>query len=220
MDLLERDEIELDDVCDYHIYPIADNDTPKLSADRLEYSLTNPVFIYPWYDLDYVKRIYDDIEVLENEEGEKELGFKTKKIAREFVKVTSELSVAYRDHKTRFFMQAIADITKKANDDGIITIEDLYNIKEKEVIDRIKNSKYGEIFNKLLEIDRVNISKEEPKGIYYVNHGAKVRYIDPLFINERMSKACKIAQKMIDKNLSYDMDYYIYYDETFNELVN
>lgn len=47
MQLLKRDGISLDDVNDYHKYPIADNDTPMLSADRLEYSLSNSLFMYP-----------------------------------------------------------------------------------------------------------------------------------------------------------------------------
>ena len=51
-----------------------------------------------------------------------------------------------------------------------------------------------------------------PKNVYFVNHGAKVRYINPLFNGERMSNACKIAKKMIDKNLSYDMNNYVYLD--------
>ncbi len=46
MKLLRRDNINIDDVCDYHIYPIADNDTPRLSSDRLEYSLSNALFTY------------------------------------------------------------------------------------------------------------------------------------------------------------------------------
>ena len=40
MKLLKRDNIEISEVDNYHIYPVADNDTPKLSADRLEYSLS------------------------------------------------------------------------------------------------------------------------------------------------------------------------------------
>ena len=32
--LLKRDNIKLEEVNDYHIYPIEDNDTPQLSADR------------------------------------------------------------------------------------------------------------------------------------------------------------------------------------------
>ncbi len=41
MELLKRDNISIDEVADYHMYPIADNDTPMLSADRLEYTLSN-----------------------------------------------------------------------------------------------------------------------------------------------------------------------------------
>ena len=36
MSLLNRDGITLEEVVNYKIYPIADNETPKLSADRLE----------------------------------------------------------------------------------------------------------------------------------------------------------------------------------------
>ena len=62
---------------------------------------------------------------------------------------------------------------------------------------------------------KVNVSKVEPKGVYYVHHGAKIRYIDPLCNGIRMSKACKIAKKMIDKNFSYDMTNYVYLDFNF-----
>lgn len=41
MSLLNRDNIKVEEIDDYHIYPIADNDTPQLAADRLEYTLSN-----------------------------------------------------------------------------------------------------------------------------------------------------------------------------------
>ena len=56
------------------------------------------------------------------------------------------------------------------------------------------------------------MSKDKPKDVYFVHHGAKIRYIDPLFNGERISKCCKIAKRMIDNNLSYDMDNYVYLD--------
>ena len=87
-ELLKRDNIEIKDVCDYHIYPIADNDTPKLSSDRLEYSLSNALFTYKIIDKESIKEIYNDIEIQRNSENEIELGFKTKKIANiKFFKV-------------------------------------------------------------------------------------------------------------------------------------
>ena len=219
MKLLKKDNIELEEVCDYHTYPIADNDTPMLSADRLEYSLSNDLIVFKTNTLEAIEEIYKDIEIQENENGIIELGFKTKKIARQFVKNTSRLSLAYRDDATRFYMQAIADILKKVSEDGLINKLDLYELKESEVIDIIKKSKYKEIFEELINVTKRHTSIEEPKGVYYVKHGAKVRYIDPLFNGKRISKECKIAKKMIEKNLSYDMDKYVFLDERLNILI-
>lgn len=215
MTLLERDGITLEEVEDYHMYPIADNDTPQLSADRLEYSLSNGLFTYETTPLELIKEMYDDIEIQKNEDGIIELGFKTKKIARNFVKMTSRLSVIYREDRTRYSMQFVADILKKLKDEGKITIEDLYVKKESDIIDIIENSEYKDVFDKWREAKKVKSSKEEPEGVYFVHHGAKVRYIDPLFNGERMSKACKIAKKMIDTNLAYSMDNYVYLDFNF-----
>lgn len=145
--LLQKDRIKIKEINDYHIYPIADNDTPKLSADRLEYSLSNALFTYELLSLDEIKDIYNDIEIEKNEYDEVELGFKTKAIARKFVKVTSKMSVIYRDDRTRFSMKFIADILKRLKDEGKITTEDLYNLKEAEIIKIIEQSKYKDIFN-------------------------------------------------------------------------
>lgn len=214
--LLKRDKIEISEVNDYHIYPIADNDTPKLSADRLEYSLSNSLLTYRLLDLQKIQEIYDDIDIQTNEENAIELGFKTKKIAREFVKVTSKLSLLYREDKTRYSMQFLADIIKRLNEENKITIEDLYKLKESEVIQIIEKSRFNEIFNKWKHSTQIKTSKTEPKNVYYVHQGVKTRYIDPLCQGQRMSKACKIANKMISNNLAYKMDNYVYLDFDFN----
>ena len=215
MTLLKRDNIDITEVDNYHLYPIADNDTPKLSADRLEYSLSNALFTYRLLDLAIIKEIYNDIEIQKNEEKEIELGFKTKKIARNFIKVTSRLSVIYREDRTRYSMQFIADILKKLNAENKISKKDLYEMKESEVINIIESSKYKGIFNMWKKAKKVKVSTEEPKNVYYVHHGAKIRYIDPLFNGERMSKCCKIVKKTIDNNLSYDMNKFVYLNFDF-----
>lgn len=210
--LLKRDGIKIEEIDNYHIYPIADNDTPKLSADRLEYSLSNAYFIYNLISLEDVEEIYNDIEIEQNELGEPELGFKTKSIARKFVEVTSKMSVIYRDDRTRFSMQFIADILNGLKESGEITVEDLYDEKESDIIKKIEMSKYGNVWNTWRKAKRVNVSKTQPKDVYFVHQKTKVRYIDPLCNGERMSEKCKIAKKAIDKNLSYVMDNYVYLD--------
>lgn len=212
MSLLNRDGILLEEVDDYHMYSIADNDTPKLSSDRLEYSLSNALLTYKLLNLDEIKEIYDDIEVGHDEDGINELSFKTKSIARKFVKITSRLSVIYREDRTRYSMQFLADIMKCLNEDGKVTRADLYKLKESEIIKIIENSKYQDIYKIWKDSKKVKISDKEPDNVYYVKHGAKVRYINPLVNGKRIYDICKIAKNMIDKNLAYDMSKYVYID--------
>ena len=211
--LLKRDGILISEVDNYHLYPIADNDTPKLSADRLEYSLANMLFAYGVADLAEIREMYADIVVQSDENGVKELGFQTKKIARKFVKLTSQLSIFYREDRTRYSMQLIADILQKMSEAGRISVADLYQMKESEVINLILASDYGDAFSawqKAKKIRKAKSFEECPEGVYVVNCQAKVRYIDPLWQGERMSKACKIAKGYIEKNLAYKMEGYLY----------
>lgn len=210
MNLLKRDNIDIYEVNDYHVYPVADNDTPQLSADRLEYSMSNALFIYRLKNIEDIKEFYNDIEIQHNEKNEIELGFKTKEIAEKFVDITSKLSIIYREDRTRYSMQLIADILRGLSKENKITKKDLYKLKESDVIKIIEKSKYKEIFDKWRKAKKVKISKEEPKGVYYVHHGAKIRYINPLCNERRINKISQKAKENIEKNLNYNMDNYVY----------
>ena len=212
MKLLKRDNISLEEVEDYKIYPIADNDTPKLSADRLEYSLSNALLVYNQANIEEIKKIYNDLEVQKNEDGVLEIGFKSKEIARDFVDLTSKLSLIYRGNVSRFSMQFLADLVKKLNEEKLIFKEDLYNLSEKDVIEIIKKSKYKEIFNNWVKSKKVLTSKIRPNGKYSVCCSAKVRYIDPLCNGERISKIDKFVKEKIEENFSFDMSNYLYLD--------
>ena len=166
-------------------------------------------------NIDEIKKIYSDIVLGKDEDGTLELSFKSKETALEFVKITSKLSIIYRDDKTRYSMQLLADIIKKLNEDGLITKKDLYNKKESEIIEIIENSKYKEIFNIWKNAKNIKVSKEKPENVYFVHHGAKIRYIDPLVNKKRISSISEEAKEEIDKNLSYDMNNYVYLDFNF-----
>lgn len=211
--LLKRDGLATADVDNYHLYPIADNDTPQLSADRLEYSLSNGAVSYGLIDLATIAELYSDLEIQKDEQGRDEIAFKTKKHARKFVLITSKLSILYRNHADRYSMQLVADVVKGLHDDGEITINDLYKYKESEIIEIIEKSRYAKAWNLWRKASKVKAAKDEPDGLYYVHHPGKVRYITPLVNGERINKICKIAQNAIDKNLSYDQDYYVFLPE-------
>lgn len=225
MNLLTRDNIKVDEVADYHMYPIADNDTPMLSADRLEYTLSNALGqTKKIWGLDEIKRIYDNIIIVEKENGIQEMCFKDKDIALRFVEVMSELSRLYMDDKRRFGMQFLADIMKKMSELGIISISDLYELSELEIIEKIKKcDKYNisKCFGKWQNGTDVKISDKEIKDKYCVHVKAKKRYIDPLVKTEdgikRISDISSKAKEYIDSCLNYTFDRYIYMDFNFTD---
>ena len=224
MKLLERDNIKLEEVNDYQIYPIADNDTPQLSADRLEYTLSNGLGVRrKLWDLEEVKQIYQNIEVQKNKEGIEELGFKDKELAEKFVKNMSELSISYMNGKTKITMQFLADITKKMNAKNLITKNDLYNLSEKEVIEKIENCEYENIskcFKKWKNTTQINESDNPVEDKYCVSINAKIRYINPLVRNSndgyiRINEISDTAKQDIERCLKFKTKKYLYFDFNF-----
>ena len=223
MALLNRDGIDINEVCDYHIYPIADNDTPKLSADRLEYTFSNGLGVrkYLW-SLDEVKQVYDSIKIETNEDGIAEMCFTDTKLAEKFVKNMQILSSSYIDSKTKLTMQLFADILKAMSTDNIITINDMYHKSESEVISMIKSytkHNIANIYNYWKNLDDVKESDDYINDTYCVSIKAKIRYINPLVkINnecKRISAVSNEAKAIIDKALNYTTKKYAYIDINF-----
>ena len=224
MELLNRDGIKVEEVSDYHIYPIADNDTPKLSSDRLEYTLSNGLGVRKSiWNLDDVREIYENIEIQKNEEGIEELGFKDKRLAEKFVAGMRELSNLYITNETKLSMQFLADVIKKMNRKGIINKEDLYKLSEKEIINKIKNCKYENI-SKCFEIWKNTIKIKESdipvENKYCFSIEAKRRYINPLVkdYNDnyiRINEISYIAKQDIEKCLNFKTKKYAYFDFNF-----
>lgn len=216
MSLLKRDGIKIEEVDNYHIYPIADNDTPMLSADRLEYTFSNGLDVCKnIWNLEEVKEIYENIEIQKNEQGIEELGFKDIKIAEKFVKGMRILSNSYIDNKTKFSMQFLADIMKIMSSQNLITKKDLYELSEKEVIERIENCDYAEIsqkFDMWKNAHEIKESDEKVKDKYCVSIDAKIRYINPLVNGIRISEISEVAKEEIQKALEFKTKKYAYLD--------
>ena len=214
MSLLKRDGIKIEEVDNYHIYPIADNDTPMLSADRLEYTFSNGLDVCKnIWNLEEVKEIYENIEIQKNEQGIEELGFKDIKIAEKFVKGMRILSNSYIDNKTKFSMQFLADIMKIMSSQNLITKKDLYELSEKEVIERIENCDYAEIsqkFDMWKNAHEIKESDEKVKDKYCVSIDAKIRYINPLVNGIRISEISEVAKEEIQKALEFKTKKYAY----------
>lgn len=223
MSLLKRDGIKLEEVEDYKIYPIADNDTPRLSADRFEYTFSSGLTFFRVWDLDRIRKMYNNIVVTTNEEGKSELAFKDKEVCEEYIDTVSKLWPEWVSDKDRTVMQFLADMCKSMNNAGYLTIEDLYTLSEQEVIDKILTceDKYlSDSFKLFQDADTVYRSAIPADEKYCVNIKAKTRYVVPLVQTDdgvvRINQISETAANQITEYLNCPKGgYYTYFDFQF-----
>ncbi|MBE5807106.1 MAG: hypothetical protein E7317_02065 [Clostridiales bacterium] len=172
-ELLRREGLALEDVSDYHIYPIADNESPKLSADRLEYTLSNLV-CYGFADRRQVSAMYADLTVGRDEQGAPELCFRTVDAARAFARGALEMSRIYAGDQDRFAMRALADLLLDAVRAGAIGMDDLWTT-EPELIEKLeRDPRFAEAWKGF----RAYRAVQRRAGGRIIR--AKKRFIDPL----------------------------------------
>ena len=172
--LLNRYDIALEEISDYHQYPIADNDAPALSADRLEYTLGN-LLNYGFADLERVEAMYRDLTV-----GQPELVFRTPETAAAFANGALRNSRVYVADEDRFAMQALADLLQLALERGTVTRAALWTT-EPAVISMLEADPVcGPLWQQFRRYSRLLRSQEKPEGEKWVRVDAKKRYIDPL----------------------------------------
>lgn len=180
---LKRDNILPSEVSDYHIYPIADNPVPQLSADRLEYTLANGYYLYDIWNFEQIKTFYNDITVLQNEENTDELGFQTLQIAQDFTTENLPLAAIYHGEKSRANMQFLADVVSTMINSGYLTAEDLYIMSEREIVDWILScgdKLISDAFRQYQRATTVYAGGISKKNCYCTSVKAKIRYIVPL----------------------------------------
>lgn len=215
MSLLERDKIKLEEISDYKIYPIADNETPKLSADRLEYTFMNGIYYKKVWDISTIKEIYEDIQIIKNEDNIPELGFKSVEIAEKFIDGARELWPLWIRSEDTLTMYFFADIIEKMYNKNYITRKDLYELSEQEVINLITNCKDIEIsnsFNQFMNCNSFIDCEEYKEDKFCVNRKVKRRYINPLIENGRIYDISNKAKEKIDSYINMKISKYTYAD--------
>ena len=205
---LKKRNIQNSEINDYHIYPIADNDSPKLSADRLEYTLHN-FYNYGFASLAEIKKMYDDLVVSANDSGEPEIMFRSTRLAEKFTLLALKNGHVYTTDEDRYAMEYLAHVLHHAIERKIITEDDLY-LTEEDVISRLMKDEIA----KTEFLDFRNLSKVIKEEIRTTDYSYKVRvkkrYIDPMVKDKgRISSLSDIAKKKINDFLNDDFDYYL-----------
>lgn len=180
---LKEDDINIEDIINFKKYSIVDNKRPKLCADRLDGIILNGIAwaknINEWD----IKEIVSDLKVYDNEDKEKELGFKSKDIALKTIKINEEIEKLYHSSEDNYMMELLADITRTSIENKIITYKDLYYLDEPNLFKKIKESKVEKLKNLLDKFENIKKSEIPPTII----NNIKIRNIIPIANNTRIN---------------------------------
>lgn len=216
MNLLKKDKIDLEEVSDYKIYSVADNETPKLSADRLEYTFMNGIYYKKVWNLSEIKGIYEDIKITKNEDGIPELGFKSIEKAEKFINGASELWYLWISSQDTITMYFFADVIEKMYKEKYITKKDLYELSEQEIINIIRNcpdKRISNAFNKFMLCNNFVECEEYKKDKFCVSRKVKRRYINPITVNgKRIYDVSNKSKEKIDGYINMKISKYAYVD--------
>ena len=204
---LKKWDMKTSDVADYHIYPIADNDTPRLSADRLEYTIGN-IVNYRLASLQNAKELYDNLVVGTNEEKQPEIMFADKNKALEFAYLSLQCSRIYVSDEDRYSMQRLAELLKECIVRGIITESDLF-LGETPVIEKLMSNDFSAYeWHKFRSYSTIIRSADSPESrVVY----AKKRHINPYVSNlGRVGDIFPEYGKALHEYLSESQGYAIY----------
>ena len=183
-DYLKEDKINIEDIINFKKYSIVDNSRPKLCADRLDGIILNGIAWAKNINESDIKEIVSDLKVYDNEDKEKELGFKTEAIALKTIKINEEIEKLYHSSEDNYMMELLADITRISIENKIINYKDLYYLDEPNLFQKIKASKIEKLKSLLDKFENIKKNEIPPTII----NNIKIRNIIPIANNTRINK--------------------------------
>lgn len=210
MALLARDGIDPAEVEDDALYPIADNESPRLSADRLEYSLSTPLVAHGAWGLSEIEAMYQSLAVGTGEDGRDELAFRDLSQAEAFVGGVCLYSREFQRNRNKLSLMYVAEILRACVRRGVFTEDALYRLTEAEVIGRIRQAglEIRDMWHVYEALEDVEGGTEPQTGCYCARVDAKRRYIDPLVGARRASAVSAGVRKAIGDLLAFaDLPY-------------
>lgn len=206
--VLRKYGVATESVVDYHRYPIADNPSPRLSADRLEYTLSNGVN-FGKITVQQAKQLYDSIAVGTNELGYPELVFTDEAAAETFAMTALECGKIYVSDEDRYAMQILAELLQEAMAKNVLTYADLYS-RETDVIAKLVASPLQTQWQDFCRMRGVRRAAAPQPGGQWCRLNAKRRYIDPYIAgNARVSEASPEFAARLAAYLEDPMDHWL-----------
>lgn len=213
MKLLAEDGLTVDQVEDYHKYPIADNEIPQLSADRLEYMFPSGAALEGSWSLEEIAEVYSHIQVLKTKGTEQteletkgteqtklkqpELGFDDISAAEKYCLRFCMTGHVLQLNENKLTLHLLGQIMNMAVEYEILQEEDFMTLSEKQIIKKLEvklsenqnpeTKKLNRLYRTFRTMTKIEHTQEgmSPDKYFCVNLKVKQRYINPLVKTEK-----------------------------------
>ncbi len=207
--ILREYGIPVEEVLDYHRYPVADNDAPRLSADRLEYTLGN-LENYKLRPLTALKLYYGVLCVAQNEDGVEELAFSDAASAIDFGFDALRCSRIYVSDEDRYAMQMLAELLERAIRGGVLSESDLMGTEDALIAKLRGEPQYAAEWKRFCAMKQMvedeNAASEALRRVV----PAKKRCIDPFVRDKgRLSQICEPFAEALQEFRNQDQSHWL-----------
>ena len=195
-EILKRHDLDHKRISDYKNFPLVEQPTPVLCADRIDYAIRE---IQDWAAPGIVTECVDSLTTKNNK-----IVFSSKSVARKFAEAFLECQMKHwGSAQATMRYTLLSNAMRVAIKEGVITENDLLK-DDIFVIERLKKSENSEIQKYLRMLaDKDLVILEDVENPQYVMK-KKFRYVDPDYIENNevltLSKTDKDFHDMLEKN--------------------
>lgn len=208
---LASDGLSAEAVADYHIYPVADNEIPRLSADRLEYMFPSGMVLEGSWSLDEIRFVYNDLTVAKNEDGADELCFSTVEAAELYCRRFCMTGHVLQLNEDKLCLELLAQTLLAAEKAGIIRAEDCMTMSEADIMQKFRSvaentavsndtapelKTFIRLYRTFSSMKSIKHTDKALPDHFCVNLAVKKRWINPLVLNP-MDKDGKITAERL-----------------------
>ena len=207
MTYLNEDRIRLEDVTDYTQYPILDKPIPSLCMDRLDGGILGTCLFWAHtHSLEKIKELWSMVGYLENTDGIciDQTSERCRNFTGEMVLSEGENTAYFEDFfhainvyssillskESRYMMEVLGLTLNYYEDMGIIDEKSMFYLSEQEIINRILDSNYKDVWQDITSFDKIKYTKSIDDGLVIVSK-PKIRQCNPLILSAHLN-LCEI----------------------------
>lgn len=214
-----KNDISIDEISNYTIYPLAYNVYPYLCAYRLE-NLLHHMFLEHMCTEEEVVDLYRNLIVIPNEENIPEFCFLDDRKGEKFCVLALESLEDFRSYESKAVMKFIGDTLAAMIRREVISRKDLYEFSDKVIMEMglsCSDKRISDRWKYLPELNKVYTKFNEVEGRRCYKFNSEPEYVNPLIKIEngeytRVSNRFAICKEKINTYLNSDTDLYFYID--------